>query len=51
VTIKAPTITLDTQMLTCTAPMSTFSGVTQHNTVTTTTTISAAYMPGAGGLL
>jgi uncharacterized protein involved in type VI secretion and phage assembly len=51
VTIKAPTITLDTQMLSCTAPMSTFSGVTQHNTVTTTTTISAAYMPGAGGLL
>ena len=51
VTIKAPIISLDTQMLLCTAPMSTFSGVTQHNTVTTATTISAAYMPGAGGLL
>jgi uncharacterized protein involved in type VI secretion and phage assembly len=51
VTIKAPQVTLDTQMLQCTAPMSTFAGIAQTDTNITNSTVSAAYMPGAGGLI
>lgn len=51
VTISAPTVVLDTQMLQCTAPMSTFSGIAKTDTNITNSTVSAAYMPGAGGLI
>ena len=51
VTISAPQVVLDTQMLQCTAPMSTFSGIAQTDTNITNSTVSAAYMPGAGGLI
>lgn len=49
--VKAQFVTLDTTLLRVTAPTSTFSGVIQCDSVITNSTVSAAYMPGAGGLL
>jgi uncharacterized protein involved in type VI secretion and phage assembly len=51
VTIKAPNIVLDAPTVQCTAAISTFNGIAKTDTNITNSTVSAAYMPGAGGLI
>ena len=50
VTVNASTVEVTTSMLTVNAPMSTFSGVVQANTVIATSVVGASYTPGAGNL-
>lgn len=51
VTIKAPNVVLDTPVLDSTAAISNYSGVHKTETNITNSTVSSAYMPGAGGLI
>jgi len=44
-------VSVNASMVQVTAPMSTFSGVVQADTVITNTIVAATYMPGAGNLL
>ena len=51
VTITAPSgLTVQTPQMTVNAPMATFSGVTKHSTVISTTVVGSTYTPGAGNL-
>lgn len=51
VTINAPSgLTVTAPQVTVNAPMSSFSGVTTHQTVISTTVVGSTYTPGAGNL-
>ncbi|HUB31540.1 MAG TPA: phage baseplate assembly protein V [Bryobacteraceae bacterium] len=50
VTISASQATVTASMVSVNAGMSTFSGVTQHDTVITNSVVSASYTPGAGNI-
>ncbi|HEX3481128.1 MAG TPA: phage baseplate assembly protein V [Kofleriaceae bacterium] len=51
ITITAPSgLTVQTPQMTVNAPMATFSGVTTHQTMISTTVVGSTYTPGAGNL-
>jgi uncharacterized protein involved in type VI secretion and phage assembly len=51
ITITAPSgLTVQTPQVTVNAPLASFSGVTKHSTVISTTIVGSTYTPGAGNL-
>jgi uncharacterized protein involved in type VI secretion and phage assembly len=50
VTVEAPTMTLNTAMLSVNGGMATFSGIVQCSTLISSSVVSASYSPGAGNI-
>ncbi|HGX93127.1 MAG TPA: VgrG protein [Candidatus Tenderia sp.] len=48
--LNAPMVTIDTSMMQVNAPMATYSGVVQCNTIIATSVVGASYTPGAGNI-